>query len=527
MDISLYRMLPPDAQSSVFVNSVPMMNVISHEIEDVIVNNRLPVDFYAGFQRFSYFERQVKRYRRLAAVCRRVYIWGVADINPPAIPGVEFIPVSPDSDIAREWFLVVDTPNFFTALLTQEATYGQDLPKGQRRFQGVWTYDESLVARSYLLISQMLGQQFRPTLQRDYQCQNGYLVQISNRLVQRQDLIDKALTRSILLEDGLNHSETPVLMLDVQQVVLVASKSLATLLNLSPESLVGQPLVSCAGGLFADVDLDNSGATSKASLTGPNNLLLHAEASAVLGKLGPIGWLITLQGPEHAAQSPSPVAMSVLPIAPMLQKYLGGIQQLLGMMPSLIARQDVQLRVVGQMQRLVSEMHEQVNRLHLLQQLESQSQLVTAAVQVGPLVHELIDTLSPQASEQQVLLKVEVQDLLPIVHVDGQQLTLALRELLVNAMRQAPQGSTVEVRAQRQNGSLMFSVSDTGSGISLDQQVRIFEPMYRSDLGAGNGIDSLGLALARAVSRAHGGRLDLRSAPGMGSTFILTLPLTT
>jgi Sensory domain in DIguanylate Cyclases and Two-component system len=88
MDISLYRMIPPDAQDSVFVNSVSLMNVISHEIEDIVVNNRLPVDFYAGFQRFSYFQRQVKRYRRLAAVCRRVYVWGVPDVDPPTIPGV-------------------------------------------------------------------------------------------------------------------------------------------------------------------------------------------------------------------------------------------------------------------------------------------------------------------------------------------------------------------------------------------------------------------------------------------------------
>jgi signal transduction histidine kinase len=525
MDISLYRMIPPDAQDSVFVNSVSLMNVISHEIEDIVVNNRLPVDFYAGFQRFSYFQRQVKRYRRLAAVCRRVYVWGVPDVDPPTIPGVEFIPVAPDMEIAREWFLVVDTPDFFTALLTEEATYGQDMPKGQRRFRGVWTYDESLVARSYLLISQMLGQQFRPVMQRNYQRQNDYLVQISNRLVQRQDRIDQALTRSILLQDGLNRGETPMLVLDVQQVVQVASKSLADLFNMPAEDAAGQPLAAWAGGAFADLELDQSGASTNASLVGPDNQSLTAEASPVMGKLGPVGWVVTVQRPEQATTNLAPAPAPALPIAPMLQKYLGGIQQLLGMMPSLVARQDVQLRVVGQMQRLVGEMHEQVNRVSMLQQLESQSQLVTVAVQLDPLVREVVATLSLQASEQQVQMQVEIQDLLPIVHLDGEQIKLALRELLLNALRQAPQGSTVEVQALRQDASLVLRVSDTGSGLSLEQQAHIFDPLYRTDLGRGNGIDSLGLALARAVARAHGGRLDLQSVAGRGSTFTLKLPL--
>jgi signal transduction histidine kinase/DICT domain-containing protein len=188
-DISLYDLVTPDQEQDAFVNTVDMMLKISYQIEDIVIDNALPVDFYAGFQRFSHFRHQDARYRRLADVARRVYVFGEADVTPPNIPGVQFVPLAPGSALTREWFLVINTPGFFTALLTQEIP-GVDPIRGDRRFQGLWTYDESVVNNAHLLISQQLRQPYRPVAARDYRAQNRYLVRMSSKMVQYSEAIN-------------------------------------------------------------------------------------------------------------------------------------------------------------------------------------------------------------------------------------------------------------------------------------------------------------------------------------------------
>lgn len=520
MDISLYRMISPDAGSSAFVNSVSLMNVISHEIEDTIINNQLPVDFYAGFQRFSSFMRQLRRYRRLAAVCRRVYVWGVPDVDPPPMPGIEFIPVAPDTDLAREWFLVVDTPQFYTALLTREETYGQELPKGARRFRGVWTYDPDTVGRAYLLISQLLGQSFRPNLSRDDASQNRFIVQISNRLVQRQDTIDRALVRGQLLERGLAAGETPILVLDAQRSVVGASATAAAILRQDHSALAGQPIEQLAGGIFAELDL---GASEPAIITRARDEAgapIAASAAPVPNKFGdPVGYLVTLHTSASVSEQVARQPGVMLPIAPLLQKHLGGIQQLLTMMPSLVARQDVQLRVVTQMQRIVGEMNSQVARLRLLQEIETQAEPAAAVpVELVPLTQQVIDELGPRANEQHVMIDFALQGAVPPVSANGDQLRVAVRELLDNAVRHSPGGGVVAVGLSRQNGCVRIAVRDAGPGVDPATRERIFGPQMPSEVGG------LGIALARAVAQSHRGQLTLDSAPGSGSVFTLVLP---
>jgi signal transduction histidine kinase len=520
MDISLYRMIPPEAGSSAFVNSVSLMNVISHEIEDTVINNRLPVDFYAGFQRFSFFIRQFRRYQRLAAVCRRVYVWGIPDVDPPPMPGVEFIPVSPDMELAREWFLVVDTPQFYTALLTREETYGQELPKGARRFRGIWTYDPDLVGRAYLLISQILGQNFRPNLTRDYEQQNRHVVQISNRLVKRQDQIDRSLVRNQLLERGLAAGETPLIVLDAQRTVVSASATAAAVLRLDLDTLAGQPFDQLAGGAFTELDLSAPEAAAVSRMRDESGAPIAASAAPVPNKFGDaIGYLVTLHTSKSVQEQAVRQPGVVLPIAPMLQKYLGGIQQLLTMMPSLVARQDVQLRVVSQMQRIVGEMSSQVARLRLLQEIEAQADPIVEPTEITSLAQAVIVELQERAAEQGITLNLAPQGSLPAVPINSSQVRVALRELLENALRYAPAGSAVRIGISRQNGCVQIAVRDAGPGIDAATRERIFAPYLP---GENSG---LGLALTRAVAQAHRGQLSLESAPGQGSLFTLALPM--
>ncbi len=115
---------------------------------------------------------------------------------------------------------------------------------------------------------------------------------------------------------------------------------------------------------------------------------------------------------------------------------------------------------------------------------------------------------------------------LPTVHVDPDRLAQVLGNLLSNAIKYTPPRGTVSLAAGVEGEEVWIRISDTGPGISPGERERIFAPFYRSQPGRrfpqGMG---LGLSIAYTLVAAHGGRLELDSAPGLGSHFTVWLPL--
>ena len=97
----------------------------------------------------------------------------------------------------------------------------------------------------------------------------------------------------------------------------------------------------------------------------------------------------------------------------------------------------------------------------------------------------------------------------------------ALANLLANAIRLAPEGSTITVSIGSPQGWAWVSVADQGPGIAAEDRLRVFDRFHRGAASAGTG---LGLAIARQVIESHDGRLLLADAPGPGSTFVIWLP---
>jgi uncharacterized protein YigA (DUF484 family) len=187
MNISIYRSIANQYNHLRAVNTVSMMNTISHQIEEQVKLHRLPVDFYAGFQHFSRFPAQLRRYSQLGLVCRRVYVFGVPDVRPPLIQGVEFIELEPDSPLAQEWFLLVDTPDFWTLLSTQEKTNRRDMLSGGRAFEGLWSFDTQVAERASELLAQATGRTFEPVRQRNYERQNLHIAEMNGRLIEMME----------------------------------------------------------------------------------------------------------------------------------------------------------------------------------------------------------------------------------------------------------------------------------------------------------------------------------------------------
>ncbi len=114
-----------------------------------------------------------------------------------------------------------------------------------------------------------------------------------------------------------------------------------------------------------------------------------------------------------------------------------------------------------------------------------------------------------------------------VLEIDPDRLAQALGNLLSNAIKYTPSGGAVSVGAGVQGDGIWIKVSDTGPGIASADRTRIFTPFYRGQTGGrfpqGMG---LGLAIARDLVTAHGGRLDFETVPGRGSRFTIWVPLT-
>jgi two-component system, sensor histidine kinase and response regulator len=114
-------------------------------------------------------------------------------------------------------------------------------------------------------------------------------------------------------------------------------------------------------------------------------------------------------------------------------------------------------------------------------------------------------------------------------NVDVNRLSQVLLNLLSNARKYSPPGAPITIRVERKKDHGIISVSDKGTGIPSETIPRIFERFYRVpgvEVQSGSSIGvGLGLYVAQKIVEQHGGRIDVQSAPGEGSTFSLLLPL--
>src|SRR5262249_41455229 len=107
---------------------------------------------------------------------------------------------------------------------------------------------------------------------------------------------------------------------------------------------------------------------------------------------------------------------------------------------------------------------------------------------------------------------------------DGERLTRVITNLLENAMKYGAR-KPVHVSVSRENGLAILRVRDEGPGIREEDQVRIFERFERAVSSRHYGGFGLGLWIARELTQAHGGRIEVTSTPGQGATFTISLPI--
>jgi PAS domain S-box-containing protein len=128
-----------------------------------------------------------------------------------------------------------------------------------------------------------------------------------------------------------------------------------------------------------------------------------------------------------------------------------------------------------------------------------------------------------EAKEQGVALGTRVAADLPLIRADGSRIVQVLSNLIRNALKFTPNSGAISIGVEQQHGSVLFSVTDTGRGISADSQQRIFDRYWQSSDGARARGSGLGLSIAQGIVEAHGGRMWVESTLGKGSMFGFTI----
>lgn len=152
--------------------------------------------------------------------------------------------------------------------------------------------------------------------------------------------------------------------------------------------------------------------------------------------------------------------------------------------------------------------------------------LEIAPVDVGGLLKDLASQFQPLAERKGQTLALDLPDGLPLVKGDRRRIAQVLMNLLDNAVKFTPEGGSILVRATIRNGDLAVEVHNTGVRLSFEEQQRLFQPFYQSEVDrqrlSGSG---LGLAVCKQLVEAHGGKMWVNSELGKGITFGFSVPL--
>jgi signal transduction histidine kinase len=149
------------------------------------------------------------------------------------------------------------------------------------------------------------------------------------------------------------------------------------------------------------------------------------------------------------------------------------------------------------------------------------------ATRLDAIVNGIVETVGFQIEDSGLTLETAIDPAIPALLIDANRIEQVLLNLLANAIRHTPEGGRIELRADRTSESeVTLSVCDTGSGLAPEDVERVFERFYCADparegVGAG-----LGLAIAKALVEAHGGRVWAENRPLGGACFKIVLPIT-
>lgn len=191
------------------------------------------------------------------------------------------------------------------------------------------------------------------------------------------------------------------------------------------------------------------------------------------------------------------------------------------------ALEDVEHRdgFLEMIERHSADLQKLIEDLLDLARLESGSRrLEKEPAEVAPLFEDLKRTFGARAASKKIDLTFQSDA--GTVRCSRESVRRALSNLIENAIKYTDAGGRVRVEARTEGEEAVFKVEDSGAGIPLEDQARIFERFYRSEKSRTRdaGGSGLGLSIVKHIAETHGGRVDVQSEPSKGSTFTFRIP---
>ena len=202
----------------------------------------------------------------------------------------------------------------------------------------------------------------------------------------------------------------------------------------------------------------------------------------------------------------------------------GAVELLLGERPGTLT--SAQRELAESAERNVRRLEDFTAQLLEMARLEEgQIALDKEEIDAIALVRDVVADHAVLAKQKRQWISLDVDPNPPRVVADRSKMQQALANLIVNAIRYAPQGTPILVAAHRRGDALRIEVRDHGPGIATEDRQRIFDKFFRGQNADGTPGSGLGLAIARSLVTLHGGTLEYEENPGGGSAFVTLLPL--
>jgi len=190
------------------------------------------------------------------------------------------------------------------------------------------------------------------------------------------------------------------------------------------------------------------------------------------------------------------------------------------------ALNEQQQEFLGRIQASVQSITNLINELLDLGRIEAGFDTRRESVQLASVLQYSLDMLDSLVKQKDLHIEKEIAPNLPALRANPIRIRQMLDNLIGNAIKYTPEDGTIHINIHTDNHQLIFEIKDTGPGIPVDEQSRIFEKFYRaSNVLDGPKGSGLGLAIVKSIVEGHQGRVWVESTPGKGSAFFVVLPI--
>ena len=282
--------------------------------------------------------------------------------------------------------------------------------------------------------------------------------------------------------------------------------------------------------LLSLIDLARSTKSSQ-RVEGAINVGGRAAKVWVLATAAPLGSgyvILTLEDRTEARRLDETRRDFVANISHELKTPIGAIGLLAETLQGATDDPEAVLKFASSLQREASRLGHIVQEIIELSRLQAATEVKNSIeCRLAELISDSLERVRILADSKNMRLVADLDDSI-LIEVSYEQIATAITNLFENAINYSDPGGQVGISLKRVDNFAEIVVTDSGVGIALEDQARIFERFYRVDPSRSRetGGTGLGLAIVKHIALNHGGEISVFSKPGLGSTFTLTLPLT-